>query len=127
MTMPVVFLWVACWYGILECTYLILISAQIASESADSIAPIHMKHVYIPVSHTNRLPIKNTIGVVMNRLVGMSLNNTGGLPLSTYAPRGVGAGVKSPIHLHCALHAKRWGVGGGRGGPDVKLCMYLIS
>ena len=27
------------------------------------------------------------------------------LPFSTYAPRG--RGVKSPIHFHCVLHAKR--------------------
>ena len=27
----------------------------------------------IPVYHTNRRPIKNMIGVVMNRLVGMAL------------------------------------------------------
>ena len=38
-----------------------------------------------------------------------------GLPLSTYATRGGGGGgVKSPIHFHCVLHAKR----GGGGGPD---------
>ena len=28
---------------------------------------------HIPVSHTNRRPIENTISVVMNRLVGMGL------------------------------------------------------
>ena len=32
-----------------------------------------------------------------------------GLPFSTYAPSGVGR-VKTPIHFHCVLHAKR-GVG----------------
>ena len=35
-----------------------------------------------------------------------------GLPLITYAPRERG-GVKSPIHFHCVLHAKR-----GGGGPN---------
>ena len=30
-------------------------------------------NMYITMSHTNRRPIKNTIGVVMNRLVGMAL------------------------------------------------------
>ena len=34
-----------------------------------------------------------------------------GLPLITYAPRGGGGGVKSPIHFHCVLHAKRGGGG----------------
>ena len=29
--------------------------------------------MYIPVYHTNRRPFKNTIGVVINRLVGMGL------------------------------------------------------
>ena len=29
--------------------------------------------MYIPVCHTNRQPVQNTIGVVMNRLVGMGL------------------------------------------------------
>ena len=37
----------------------------------------------------------------------------GGLPLITYAARGRGRGVKSPIHFHCVLHAKR-----GGGDPD---------
>ena len=32
-------------------------------------------NMYIAVSHTNRRPIKNTIGVVKNRLVGMALYN----------------------------------------------------
>ena len=32
-----------------------------------------------------------------------------GLPFSTYAPIGEEAGVKSPIHFHCILHAKREG------------------
>ena len=36
----------------------------------------------------------------------------GGLPFSTYAPRGVG-GVKPPIYFHCVLHAKKE-VGGSR-------------
>ena len=31
-------------------------------------------NMFIPVYHTKRRPIKNTIGVVMNRLVGMGLN-----------------------------------------------------
>ena len=31
-------------------------------------------NLYIPVYHTNRRLIKNTIAVVMNRLVGMGLN-----------------------------------------------------
>ena len=31
--------------------------------------------MYITVYHTNRQPIKDTIGVVMNRLVGMALKN----------------------------------------------------
>ena len=30
-------------------------------------------NMYIPVSHTNGGSIKNTIGVIMNRLVGMGL------------------------------------------------------
>ena len=30
-------------------------------------------NMYIPVYHTNRRPIKNTIGLVKNRLVGMAL------------------------------------------------------
>ena len=33
-----------------------------------------------------------------------------GLPLSTYASRGVG-GVKPPIHFHCVVHAQRGWVG----------------
>ena len=32
-------------------------------------------NLYILVYHTNRQPIKNTIGVVMNRLVGMGLKS----------------------------------------------------
>ena len=32
--------------------------------------------MYIPASHTNRQPIKNTIGVVVNRLVGVGLKQT---------------------------------------------------
>ena len=32
-------------------------------------------NLYIPVCHTNRRPIKNMIGVVMNRLVGMALKS----------------------------------------------------
>ena len=35
-----------------------------------------------------------------------------GLPLITYAPRGVG-GVKPPIHFHCVFTCKK-GVGGFR-------------
>ena len=31
-------------------------------------------NMYIPVYHTNRRPIKNTIGVVINCLVGMALH-----------------------------------------------------
>ena len=34
------------------------------------------------------------------------INTIGGLPLNTYAPRGRGGGVKTPIHFHCTLHAK---------------------
>ena len=33
----------------------------------------YKQNLYIPVYRTNRRPIKNTIGVVMNRLVGMGL------------------------------------------------------
>ena len=33
----------------------------------------------------------------------------GGLPLITYAPRGSGGEVKSPMHFHCLLHAKKGG------------------
>ena len=34
----------------------------------------HFKsNLYIPVYHTNRRPIRNTIGVIKNRLVGMGL------------------------------------------------------
>ena len=36
------------------------------------LVPIQIKDVHSSV-HTNRQPIKNLIGVVMNRLVGMSL------------------------------------------------------
>ena len=32
-------------------------------------------NMYISVYHTNQRPIKNMIGVVMNRLVGMGLTN----------------------------------------------------
>ena len=38
-----------------------------------------------------------------------------GLPFSTYPPRGRGRGwVKSPIHFHCVLHAKKRGAEGSR-------------
>ena len=37
-------------------------------------------NVYIPVCHTNRRPIRNTIGVVKNRLVGMALK----IPINSY-------------------------------------------
>ena len=37
-----------------------------------------------------------------------SLHKHRGLPLITYAPRGLG-GSKPPIHFHCVLHAKRGG------------------
>ena len=33
--------------------------------------------MYVPVSHSNGRSIKNIIGVVMNRLVGMGLKKTG--------------------------------------------------
>ena len=36
-------------------------------------------NLYIPVSHTNRRPFKNTIGVVKNHLVGMGLYPRQGL------------------------------------------------
>ena len=44
--------------------------------SSVSLKPIPTRRLttmYIPVCHTNRRPIKNTIGMVMNRLVGMVL------------------------------------------------------
>ena len=41
-------------------------------------------NIYIPVYHTNRRPIKNTIGLVKNRLVGMALNR-----LHTYDYAGI--------------------------------------
>ena len=36
-----------------------------------------------------------------------NLNLVRGLSLITYVPRGMGRGVKSLIHFHCVLHAKR--------------------
>ena len=33
------------------------------------VVPIQIQKMYIPVSHANRRPIKNTIGVVMSCLV----------------------------------------------------------
>ena len=51
-------------------------------------------NLYILVSHTNRQPIKNTIGVVTNRLVGM------GLKFSIFCPVGIqlgGAEQRVPI------------------------------
>ena len=41
----------------------------------------------IPVYYTNRRPIKNMIGVVMNRLVGMALNPQDTYPLGHIPPR----------------------------------------
>ena len=41
---------------------------QSAEQSTD-----YKSNLYIPVCHTNRRPIKNTISVVVNRLVGMAL------------------------------------------------------
>ena len=38
---------------------------------------------------------------------GNFLLNVWGLPFSMYALRGRGGGVKSAIHFHCVLHAKR--------------------
>ena len=35
-----------------------------------------ISNLYIPVCHTNRRSIKNMIGVVVNRLVGMTLNSS---------------------------------------------------
>ena len=39
------------------------------------VLPIQIK-LYIPVCPTNRRPIRNMIGVVMNRLVGMGLKGS---------------------------------------------------
>ena len=47
-----------------------------AVQSADCTADCtddYKLNLYIPVYHTNRRPIKNMIGVAMNRLVGMAL------------------------------------------------------
>ena len=44
-----------------------------------TIGPLYRRFVlnlYIPVSHTNRRSIKNTIGVVVSRLVGMGLKES---------------------------------------------------
>ena len=54
---------------------------QSAIEWADSVAshaPIHVKHRHssVPVSHTNRRSIKNTIDMVMNCIVSMGLKVT---------------------------------------------------
>ena len=47
-----------------------------------------ISNLYIPVSHTNRRPIKNTIGVVMNHLVGMGLKALAFKPTGRgFAPR----------------------------------------
>ena len=60
---------------------------------------------------------KLSYGIIMITIAAM--NTTGqygnvpshtvirGFPFSMYAPRGTGEGVKSPIHFHCILHAKR--------------------
>ena len=45
---------------------------QSAVQSADCIAD-YRSNMYIPVYHTNGRSIKNKIGVVINRLVGMGL------------------------------------------------------
>ena len=51
------------------------------------------------------------LNMLISRCLTCSFNQAlRGLPLSMYAPRGVG-GVKPPIHFHCVLHAKRGWVG----------------
>ena len=46
-------------------------AVQSAVQSADD-----KSNLYIPVCHTSRRPIKNAIGAVVNRLVGMALYTT---------------------------------------------------
>ena len=54
--------------------------------------------------------------------LGAYVINGRGRPLITYAPRG--RGVKSPIHFHCVLHAKR---GGGEGVQKAGKNAYVIN
>ena len=57
----------------------------------------------------------------MIRMISLNQNNEcydipekhRGLPVITYAPRGMGGGVKLAICFNCVLNAKR-----GGGGPD---------
>ena len=59
-------------------------------------------NMYTPVYHSNRQPIKNTIGVVMNRLVGMALKQHPDDFDSTALSKPLMNGHRqgSPIHIY---------------------------
>ena len=65
---------------------------QLADCTTDCTADYRL-NLYITVCHTNKRPIKNTIGVVMDRLVGMGLK---------YPAESAISQVRTHVHLICS-------------------------